>query len=63
MLASVSNSAGIIVEPFMVFIVYLSEGVVNFACRELGELLEYTKKNSYYKIEVWNGSRKSGGHF
>lgn len=63
MLVFVSNSAGIIMEPLMVFIVYVTEGVVSFACQELHALLDYIKKNSYHKIEVWNGARKSAGFF
>lgn len=63
MCMSVSNSAGIAMEPFMVFVVYVTEGVVGFACKELHALLDYIKKNSYHKIEVWNGSRNSGGFY
>lgn len=41
----------------MIFIVYISEGVIGFVCHELPVLLDYIRKNSVHKVETRNGSR------
>lgn len=47
----------------MIFIVYITEGVVSFACHELSMLLDHITKNKYHRIEVWMGERKLAAHW
>lgn len=47
---------------YMIFIVYLTEGVVCFVCHELSRVLEYVSENMFCRIEIWSGGRKVGGY-
>lgn len=47
----------------MIFIVYVTEGVIGFVCHELETLLEYITKNNYHSIEIWRGNRRRAAHY
>lgn len=47
----------------MIFVVYVTEGVIGFVYHELSEVLEHIKKNKYHKIEIWNRTGHRGGHW
>jgi hypothetical protein len=47
----------------MIFVVYVTEGVIGFVSHELNTLLEYITRNKYHSIEVWNGNRRRAAHW
>lgn len=47
----------------MIYIVYFPVGVVAFVSHEMEKMFEYIGRNKYYKVELWNGARHTGGFF
>lgn len=47
----------------MVYVVFVKENVIGFVAKELNALFEFLNKYKCYKVEIWNGSRHSGGMF
>lgn len=47
----------------MIFIVYVTEGVVCFVCHELNKLLEYLRSSEFQRVDIWKGTRHVGSYF
>ena len=47
----------------MVYIVFAKENVISFVAKELQAVLDYMTSHRYYKVEIWNGPKHSGGSY
>jgi hypothetical protein len=45
----------------MVYIVFAAIGVIAYVCHKIEDLKKYLASNSYYMVQIWNGSRHVGG--
>lgn len=50
-------------ETVMIFVVYVTEGVIGYVSHELSVLLQYLEKNKYHKVEVWKRDKHVGGFY
>lgn len=47
----------------MIFVVYVTEGVIGYVSHELSVLLDYIKQNKFHKVEIWKRNKHVGGFY
>jgi Leu/Phe-tRNA-protein transferase len=47
----------------MIFVAFVSDGVIGFVTHELSELLTHLKEHQCHRIEIWKGSERRGGYY